>query len=78
MMKMFFFCKFLKFGNVIINLEDQNGLKCITQANKIFKNQISYLRLLDGIFLLWVEYRVESLLKLSDENASLYKDRPYP
>ena len=33
-----------------MSLDDQNRLRCITQAKKIIKNQISYLELLDGIF----------------------------
>ena len=33
-----------------MSLDDQYRLRCITQAKKIIKNQISYLELLDGIF----------------------------
>ena len=35
-----------------MNLDDQNSLRFITQAKTTFKNQSSYLRLLDDIFLL--------------------------
>ena len=35
-----------------MSLEDQNRLRCITQAKEMFKNQSSYLKILDGIFLL--------------------------
>ena len=32
-----------------MSLDDQNRLRCITQTQKILKNQSSYLTLLDGI-----------------------------
>ena len=36
-----------------MSLDDQNRLRCITQTQKISKNQSSYLTLLDGISPQW-------------------------
>ena len=37
-----------------MSLDDQNRLRCITQTQKILKNQSSYLTLLDGISPQWI------------------------
>ena len=60
-----------------MSLDDQSRLRCTTKAKKIFKNRSSYLKILDGILLLWphdilkfrhpssLDYRARNLLPVN-------------